>query len=200
MSGSVDAARSTPPDAAETVDRVAALASRLAPLDVRVERVAAGDAAARFLAGVCAELGASSLMVSGELAAVAPGLTATLTAAGVAWRSPDDVAATRDAPVGVSLARLAVEETGSILLAEESLEDRAVGMLSKTNVVVVRTETIVPSLAEAAAAIKAHALRPGGGYASLVTGPSRTADIELSLSLGVQGPERVYVLVVDDLA
>jgi L-lactate dehydrogenase complex protein LldG len=64
----------------------------------------------------------------------------------------------------------------------------------------VRTETLVPSLAEAADALKAHALRPGGGYAALVTGPSRTADIELSLSLGVQGPERVFVVLVDSLS
>ena len=43
------------------------------------------------------------------------------------------------------------------------------------------------------------ASRPGGSYATLVTGPSRTADIERVLTVGVQGPARIAVLFVDDL-
>lgn len=185
-------------------DRIAALvakfAARLQPLNVRVERVADSAEAAVFLTGVMAEISAPGFVISSELTNAAPALMAALTEAGAAWLNPADVVATRDAPLGVSLANIAIAETGSAMLAEETLSDRGVGMLTKTNVIVVRTETIVPSLDEAAAALKAHALRPGGGYASLVTGPSRTADIELSLSLGVQGPERVFVVVVDELS
>jgi L-lactate dehydrogenase complex protein LldG len=181
-------------------DLVAVFASRLQPLGVRVERVADADAVAAFLAGIRDEAGAPALVVAAELVAAAPFLKAALDARGVPWSTPASVESTRDAPLGVSLARLGVAETGSVMLAEESLEDRAVGMLSKTNVVVVRTDSIVSSLVEVGAALRSHALRPGGGYASLVTGPSRTADIELSLSLGVQGPERLLVVVVDALS
>ncbi|HEY7031666.1 MAG TPA: LUD domain-containing protein [Thermomicrobiales bacterium] len=175
-------------------------AARLQPLNVDVERVESSDAAAAFLARVAAEIAAPGLVVSTEMTNAAPKLMAALTGAGTAWLNPADVAASRDAPLGVSLAALAVAETGSVMLAEPTLTDRAVGMLTKAHVIVVRTETLVPSLAEAADALKALALRPGGAYASLVTGPSRTADIELSLSLGVQGPERVFVLLVADLS
>ncbi|MEA2594242.1 MAG: L-lactate dehydrogenase complex protein LldG [Thermomicrobiales bacterium] len=184
----------------QTATYVANLVARLQPLNVRVERVSDGTAAATYLTKVATEIGAPGFVVSSELTSAAPGLMAALTVAGVAWLNPADVSATRDAPLGVSLASLAVAETGSVMLAEATLTDRAVGMLTKTHVILVRTGTIVPSLDEAGEALKAHALRPGGGYASLVTGPSRTADIELSLSLGVQGPERVYVLVVDELS
>lgn len=179
--------------------QVATFAGRLQALNVRVERVADSDVAASFLAQITAEVGAPAAVVSSELTSSAPGLAAALTGRGVAWVNPTDVAASRDAPVGVSLAALGVAETGSVLLAEATLTDRAVGMLAKTHVVVVRTETLAPSLDEAAQAIKTLALRRGGAYASLVTGPSRTADIELSLSLGVQGPEHVVVLLVDAL-
>ena len=185
-------------------DRIAALvagfAARLQPLNVRVERVPDSAATAAFLTGVAAEIAAPGFVVSSELTNAAPTLMDALTEAGAAWLNPADVAASRDSPLGVSLAKIAIAETGSAMLMEETLSDRGVGMLTKTHVIVVQTETIVPSLDEAAAALKEHALRPGGGYASLVTGPSRTADIELSLSLGVQGPERVFVVVVDELS
>jgi len=179
---------------------VARFAARLEPLNVRVERAVDSAGAAAFLTSVAAEIAAPGFVVSSELTGAAPALMDALTAAGAAWLNPADVAASRDAPLGVSLAKVAIAETGSAMLAEETLSDRGVGMLTKTHVIVVRTESIVPTLDEAAAALKAHALQPGGGYVSLVTGPSRTADIELSLSLGVQGPERVFVVVVDELS
>lgn len=181
-------------------EMVAEFAARLQPLTVRVEHVDGSARAAEALREISAAVGARELVVAGELAKQAPGLTAALDANGTAWRAPVDVAGSRDVPVGVSLASLGVAETGSVMMAEPTLNDRAVGMLCKTNVVIVRTETMVPSLTEAAAALKAVALQPQGGHAALVTGPSRTADIELSLSLGVQGPERVMILVVDDLS
>lgn len=184
----------------ERVDEwVAEFAARLQPLTVRVERVPDSRQAATVLAEVAREIGAPGLVMASELTARAPNLMAALEASETTWLNPADVAATRDAPLGISLATLGVAETGSVLMAEPTLTDRAVGMLTKTNVVIVRTETMVPSLDEAAAALKAIALQPHGGYAALVTGPSRTADIELSLSLGVQGPERVVIVVVDAL-
>jgi L-lactate dehydrogenase complex protein LldG len=183
----------------EVAAQVATFGARLHPLNGRVERVADSDAAATFLVRVGVEIAAPGLVVSSELTSAAPGLMAALTDSGTAWLNPVDVAASRDAPLGVSLAALAVAETGSVMLAESTLTDRAVGMLTKAHIVVVRTDSLVPSLTDAADAIRTLAQRPGGAYASLVTGPSRTADIELSLSLGVQGPERVFVLLVDAL-
>ncbi len=94
---------------------------------------------------------------------------------------------------------MAIAETGSIMLAEESLADRAVGLVSIAHVTLCRTSDLVPSLADAATVLREIASRPHGGYATLVTGPSRTADIEMSLTVGVQGPAKVYALFVDDL-
>jgi L-lactate dehydrogenase complex protein LldG len=64
---------------------------------------------------------------------------------------------------------------------------------------VIPTSALLPTLDEAAPILKALALAPGRNMVTLVTGPSRTADIERVLTVGVQGPGRVMILFADDL-
>jgi L-lactate dehydrogenase complex protein LldG len=173
--------------------------TRAEAVGIRVVRVATSEEATFWLENLRAELESPALAISSEIAAAAPGLIAALDEAGVAWSTPGSPAEARDAPLGISIAKMAVAETGSVLLAEEALAARSVGLLSLAHIVICRTENLVRSLEEAAGALKEIATRPGGAYATLVTGPSRTADIELSLTIGVQGPARVFVLFVDNL-
>ena len=169
------------------------------PLGVTVLRAGTSAEAAAAIAAQVELSAADAAVISSEVSAVAPALTAALDAAGVAWRIPDGPEDARDEALGVSLATLAVAETGSVMLAERTLADRAACALVRNHVTIVRTSTLVPSLEEAAPALREVALRPGGGYGTLMTGPSRTADIEMSLTVGVQGPSRVVTLFVDDL-
>ena len=171
---------------------------RCADLDVRVGAVADSDAGAAWISGVVAELGLADGLVAAELEERAPNLMRRVAASGTTWHPPVSPDAARDAQLGLSLAELAVAETGSLLLAERTLGDRSVGMLPRNHVVVCPGDGLIASLAESAAALRAAALRPGG-MATLVTGPSRTADIERVLTVGVQGPGRLFVLFVDNL-
>ena len=196
----VAATRPTDSQDADADDLLARFVERAGPLGVRVDRVPSSDQAAARVAALAAELGASRPLVAHELRDAAPALIAALDEAGVAWELPEEPSTARDAPLGVSLAHLAVAETSSVLLAEATLEDRAIGMLALAQLVVCPTAALVPSLDEAAPVLRAVALQTGGGYATLVTGPSRTADIERVLTVGVQGPARLDVLFVDDLA
>jgi len=109
--------------------------------------------------------------------------------------SPASVA---DTPAGLSGAELAIAETGSVLLAENALEARVVGMLPLTHFVLVRAETLFPMLEDAGKLLQhlTHAGPDQRHYISLVTGPSRTADIERTLTIGVQGPKVLCVIVV----
>jgi L-lactate dehydrogenase complex protein LldG len=109
--------------------------------------------------------------------------------------SPASVA---DAPAGLSGAELAIAETGSVLLAENALEARVVGMLTLTHFVLVREGTLFPMLEDAGKLLQ-QLTKAGPNqrhYVSLVTGPSRTADIERTLTIGVQGPKALCVIVV----
>lgn len=178
---------------------VAAFAERAAALGVAVIWVADSVTAATEVATIAAKLNVRIPLMSTELAQKAAALCAALTERGVATRPPGSPDDTNDAPLGLSLAHLAVAETASVLLAEESLADRGIGLLAAEQIVVCPTPALVPSLDEAAPVLRTFATRPGGSYTTLVTGPSRTADIERALTVGVQGPAKLSVLFVDDL-
>jgi L-lactate dehydrogenase complex protein LldG len=181
-------------DVERAIERVAGL---VAPLGVTHEHVRDLRGAARAIRAMQQEIGAATVLIPGELARVAPAAMTALEEAGVAWKVPDDLVACRDQPLGVSLAEAALVETGSVLLAERTLGDRGIGLVTLTQIVLIPVDRIIPGLDEAAV-ILARVGREGG-YATFVTGPSRTADIEMSLTVGVQGPGRVHYLFVDAL-
>jgi L-lactate dehydrogenase complex protein LldG len=142
---------------------------------------------------------ASSAVISSDVARELPGLVEQLAVNGVeivAAESPEQV---RDRPVGLSIAQAAVAETGSTLLAETSLGDRSVGMLSQAQIIIVPASALLPTLDDGAIILQENALRVGASFQTLVTGPSRTADIERVLTVGVQGPGKVMVIFVDSL-
>lgn len=184
---------------ADTVSLLAEFTERAAALGVTVERLSDGSAAAARIAEVLAEVGAARIVVSREIEKVAPELLKELSQAGTVWAPPGEAADLQHELLGASLGRLAIAETGSVMLAEQELSDRAIGMLVAVQVILCPTESLVPSLDEAAPVLRELALVPGGAYTTLVTGPSRTADIERVLTVGVQGPARVIVFFVDQL-
>jgi L-lactate dehydrogenase complex protein LldG len=189
---------STPkPD--DPVELLAEFGARAAALGVTAEHLPDSNATSEAIASVLVEIDASRIVIADELARAAPELTAAFDRAGVPWALPGEPAELQREPLGASLGRLAIAETGSVMLAEPDLPDRAIGMLVAVQVIVCRTELLVPSLDDATPLLRELALRPGGAYATLVTGPSRTADIERVLTVGVQGPGRVLVFFVDFL-
>ena len=72
---------------------------------------------------------------------------------------------------------------------------RIAAMLPTIHVAVVPASRLVPDLGALFQRLSPAQTR----YLALVTGPSRTADIERVLTIGVHGPARLVVVVVDDL-
>lgn len=135
--------------------------------------------------------------IAPSLHAQQPSLAASLEERGCTVVIPggDDPAAdVIDIPVALVGGVLAVSETGSVLVSEHDLADRVVTMLCHRLVQVVPGSEIVDRLEDVAAWL---ATRGGqAGFVSLMTGPSRTADIERSLTIGVQGPDEVDVMIL----
>ncbi|MDQ3541577.1 MAG: lactate utilization protein, partial [Chloroflexota bacterium] len=112
---------------------------------------------------------------------------------------PDDPGAVRDQPLGLSIARAAIAETGSAIMVEPDVRDRAVTLMTQTLVIVCPLAALVPSLEEAATILREISER-GASYATFITGPSRTADIERELTVGVQGPGKLHIIFVNALS
>jgi L-lactate dehydrogenase complex protein LldG len=103
------------------------------------------------------------------------------------------------AGLGLTTADLAVAETGSLVLASGTGKGRAVSLLPPCHVAVLGADRLIATLDEAGVVLEAwHADgTPGvGANVVFVTGPSRTADIELTLTRGVHGPREVHVVFV----
>jgi L-lactate dehydrogenase complex protein LldG len=103
--------------------------------------------------------------------------------------------AAAEARIGISQADWAVAATGTLVVDATQVEQRLVSTLPPIHVALVATSRLRADLPSVLAQ-----LHPSqAGYISLITGPSRTADIERVLTIGVHGPGRLIILFVDEL-
>ncbi|MFN8413914.1 MAG: LUD domain-containing protein [Anaerolineales bacterium] len=88
---------------------------------------------------------------------------------------------------GVTKAVCGLADTGSILEADDALK---ASLLPEVHIAVLQSQAIFPSLPDAISLTKDK-------NAVFITGPSRTADIEMTLTIGVHGPKEIHVFVDD---
>lgn len=101
------------------------------------------------------------------------------------------------AEVGISQADFAIAETAT--LVEQTYDDahRLVSSLPRVHIGIVSADEFVSTLEEAAPRLRTFFNEANEGcVVSFISGPSRTGDIELKLTLGVHGPEITHAIVV----
>jgi L-lactate dehydrogenase complex protein LldG len=103
------------------------------------------------------------------------------------------------ADAGLTGARAGIAATGSLVLVGGPGRARLVSLLPPVHVAVLAASALVEGLREGAALLGETVAAGGEGPSGvvLVTGPSRTADIELTLTRGVHGPGELHILLVD---
>jgi L-lactate utilization protein LutC len=177
-------------------ERAARFQTILRQVGGQVERVSDLEAAAACLRELLAEVGASRLLVSD--APEARALAARLPA-GVLRLPPD---APRSellaADAGLSSAQWGVAETGTLVLESARERHRLASLLPPVHVALLRESGLLGTLGEALERIRAPSGAPASRTITLITGPSRTADIELELVVGVHGPKALHVLLLED--
>ncbi len=99
--------------------------------------------------------------------------------------------------IGFTVADLAIAETGTLVVNCPGEELRLATMLSEYHVCVVHRSTIVEDAFAAEQHMLKH-LHKTPDYTAFITGPSRTADIERVLALGVHGPLELHILLLED--
>lgn len=181
-----------------------AFARKFESLSGIVHRVADEAGAAEALGRIVAEINAERVAFD----ALAPSFQAVLVqsaeAAGASVMTPPydpaDLPHAVDAcPIGVTEAAFTIAETGTLVEVSTNDAIRLVSSLPRTHVGIVRASTLIPTLREAAPRMRPYFEENEQGVVlSFISGPSRTGDIELKLTLGVHGPETAHAILIED--
>ncbi len=94
--------------------------------------------------------------------------------------------------VGVTNALCGLADTGSVLEADGEGSPLHGSLLPEIHIAVLQSSKILPTLADALPMVN------GKNAAVFITGPSRTADIEMTLTIGVHGPKEIHVFVAQN--
>jgi L-lactate dehydrogenase complex protein LldG len=93
---------------------------------------------------------------------------------------------------------LAVAENGAVWVTDRSCRHRAVYFLCEHLVLVVPRQAIVHNMHQAYERLGGFGREEAPPFATMIAGPSKTADIEQSLVIGAQGPRSMMVLLLED--
>ena len=176
----------------------------------RVARCVTAAQAANHIRNIVREVEAKSVLRSGHSALDALNLEAALHDAGASLEAMvltdgTDREMQRDAwrrkaisaDVGITGVDYAIAETGTAVLLGRKGVSRVVSLLPPVHIAVVEKGQVLPSLDELFTLRRKEFLNDNlGSYMTLISGPSRSADIENTLVTGVHGPGEVHMVLV----
>ena len=99
------------------------------------------------------------------------------------------------AKIGISEMDCAIADTGTLVQDATAAGRRLVSTLPEIHVAIVPMDALVPDLPAALARFNPRQIP----FLSMITGPSRTADIERVLTIGVHGPSRLVIVFPDEV-
>ena len=121
------------------------------------------------------------------------GLDAASNVAGLKLEVTRELAA--DARFGISQVAWGLANTGTLVQDSTAVDQRLVSSLPSIHIAFVPTSGILPDMTALLAQVDPRKMN----YIAMITGPSRTADIERVLTIGVHGPERLVIVCIDEM-
>ena len=180
----------------------------------KVSRCAGVEDVLDYVVSLARRLGAASVARSEQAVFDALPVDAALAGVGAlcwpaVYRGADDRDAVRrrllESAMGITGADYAIAETGSVVVLPRRGLSRLVSVVPPVHVAVVRPQDVVGTLDDLFALRRLEYHRNGaadggdlGSYMNFITGPSRTADIEQTIVVGVHGPREVHLIMLDE--
>jgi len=124
-----------------------------------------------------------------------PEITSILNKAGIPFSSDD--AEFNRIQVGITQCEYLIARLGSIMISSKQTSGRKLNVFPEIHVVIAHPSQIVKDLKDALKNIKEKYSNDLPSLISVITGPSRTADIEKTLVMGAHGPKELYVFLAD---
>ena len=104
-----------------------------------------------------------------------------------------------EADLGITGVDYAIAETGSCVIIPRRGVSRLVSLAPPVHIALVEPEQVVESLDDLLALRRLEYMRSRGRmptYMNLISGPSRSADIEQTITIGVHGPGEVHLVLI----
>ena len=105
----------------------------------------------------------------------------------------------KKAEAGLTTCEALIARTGSILISSANSSGRRLNIYPEKHLVVARASQLVPDIKDGLNLLREKYEGKMPSMISLVSGPSRTADIEKTLVLGAHGPKQLILFLIDDL-
>lgn len=153
------------------------------------------------IAGVLGELGVGRITLNIERLEHHEAIADHLRRQGidlVAWRGDRAMSHSYDVGAGVTDVAGAIAETGSLVMSVDADHSRSHLLVPPVHVAVVRRGDLVADLLDVTRQMTGGVAADRPSHRVVITGPSKTADIEGVLVTGVHGPGKVVVLFVED--
>ena len=130
-----------------------------------------------------------------EIYCIDPEIKTMLDNSGISLRS--DAGDFENMGPGITQCEYLIARFGSIMVSSKQASGRRMNVFPESHLVVARTNQIVPEIRDAILGIQKKYEGNLPSMISLVTGPSRTADIEKTLVMGAHGPKELYLFLLD---
>ncbi|MCB0823131.1 MAG: lactate utilization protein [Bacteroidales bacterium] len=99
---------------------------------------------------------------------------------------------------GITQCEFLIARLGSVMISSRQISGRRLNVFPETHIVIARSKQIVPELKDAIEGIRKKYNSKLPSLVTVISGPSRTADIEKTLVMGAHGPKELYVFLLDD--
>lgn len=100
--------------------------------------------------------------------------------------------------VGVSPALLGIAASGTCMVDTDQEDARLAGMISEINILLLNKNEVYPDLPSITEILRKRMAARPGTFTTLITGPSRTADIERVAAVGVHGPLELHIILLEE--